>query len=287
VLAVLAQNRSLDPAIRLAAAEEAAATGGLAIDQLQEAYAGVAFPPGALADPMAAAAKEPGPMGRALLYQAASATPDPQKRARLLQAALESARHQEGYLLAVPVNMTYLLPIAPSADLAWFAGDAGRALYVAGHYEQANAWLEQIQGGTGDAVQSAAYILGIYAQIAGVGPAVRALTLPHTNSGVRLMAVFEGLGQPRSVLAMIDPDQAPAEPPVPAADPALLFALSEAAAAHRIGETVLLSLDALGPEGPAGCNPLALARVIAGLRQIGFDSEARAIAIEAAIAAGV
>ena len=225
-------------------------------------------------------------MGRALLYQATGATPDPQKRARLLQAALESARHQGGYLLAVPVSMTYLLPMTPSADLAWFAGDAGRALYVAGHYEQANAWLEQIQGGAGDAVQSAASALGIYAEIAGVGPAVGLLTLPHTNSGARLMAVFEGLGQPRRVLAMIDPDQAPAEPPVPAADPALLFSLSEAAAAHRIGETVLLSLYALGPEGPAGCNPLALSRVIAGLRQIGYDSEARAIAIEAAVAAG-
>ena len=58
-------------------------------------------------------------------------------------------------------------------------------------------------------------------------------------------------------------------------------------AAHRIGETVLLVLYALGPEGPGGCNPLALSRVITGLRQIGLDSEARAIGMEAAIAAGV
>jgi hypothetical protein len=86
---------------------------------------------------------------------------------------------------------------------------------------------------------------------------------------------------------MVESGEAPAEPPVPAADPALLFSLSEASTAHRIGETVLLSLYALGPEGPAGCNPLALSRVIMGLRQIGYDSEARAIAIEAAVAAGV
>jgi len=101
------------------------------------------------------------------------------------------------------------------------------------------------------------------------------------------MAVFEGLGQPIGAGAMTAATLPAEAIPVPAADPALLFSLSDAAAAHRIGETVLLSLYALGPEGPAGCNPLALARVIAALRQIGFDSEARAIAIEAAIAAGV
>ena len=156
VLAALAQDRSLDAAIRLAAAEEAAAAGGLTIDQLQEAYASVTFPPGALGDPIAAAAKDPGPMARALLYQATGATADSQMRAKLLQAALAGAQQQGAYLLAEQVYMTYLLPIAPSADLAWFAGDAGRALYVAGHYEQANAWLEQIQGGTGDTARVAA-----------------------------------------------------------------------------------------------------------------------------------
>jgi hypothetical protein len=292
VLAALAQDRSLDPAIRLAAAEEAAAAGGLTIDQLQEAYASVTFPPGGLGDPIAAAAKDSGPMARALLYQATGATADPQRRAKLLQAALAAAQQQGAYLLAEQVNMTYLLPIAPSADLAWFAGDAGRALYVAGHYEQANAWLEQIQGGTGDTARVAA-ALEVYAQIAGVGPAAsqdpawRFPAVTGKQAAERLMAVFEGLGQPLGAGAMIAQAQAPTEAPIPAADPALLFSLSDAAAAHRIGETVLLSLYALGPEGPAGCNPLALARVIAGLRQIGFDSEARANAIEAAIAAGV
>jgi len=290
VLAVLAQDRSLDAAARLAAAEEAAATGGLTIDQLQEAYTSVSFPPGGLDDPIAAAANDPGPMGRALLYQATGTKADLQARARLLQAALAGAQHRGGYLLAEQVNMTYLLPIAPSAELAWFAGDAGRALYVAGHYEQANAWLELIQGGARDA--AAASGLAVYAQIAGVGPAAsrdpawRFPVVAGKEGAERLMAVFEGLGQPVGAGAMLGQAQASAGA-VPAADPALLFSLSDAAAAHRIGETVLLSLYALGPEGPGGCNPLALARVVAGLRQIGFDSEARAIAIEAAVAAGV
>lgn len=302
VLAALAQDRSLDPAARLAAAEEAAATGSLTIEQLQEAYTGITFPPGGLDDPLAASAREAGPMGRALLYQATGATTDLQARARLLQAALERARLQGGYLLAVPANMTYLQPLPPGASLAWFAGDAGRALYVAGRYEQANAWLAlaQSKGQGNGAGDPAAAALAVYARIAGVGDPLAwdpasleawRQSAGSSDGAQRLLAIFEGLGEPMGggwqMIGQAAGTGSAKGNRTAAADPALLFNLGDAAAAHRIGETVLLSLYALGPEGPAGCNPLALARVIAALRQVGLDSEARAIAIEAAVAAGV
>ncbi len=50
---------------------------------------------------------------------------------------------------------------------------------------------------------------------------------------------------------------------------------------------MLLSLYALGDAGPGGANPIMLSRSIMALRQVGLDSEARSLAIEAAIAAGV
>ena len=55
----------------------------------------------------------------------------------------------------------------------------------------------------------------------------------------------------------------------------------------RLGETVLLALLALGDEGPAGASPLLLREVLISLRAIGFHKEARALAIEAALAAGI
>jgi hypothetical protein len=299
VLAALAEDPSLDPAARLAAAEEAAATGSLAIAQLQDAYAGVTFPPGGLDDPIAASAKEAGPLGRALLYQATAAAAGNEARARLLQASLDRARHQGGYLLAVQLDTTYLLPLSPGPELAWFAGDAGRALYLAGRYEQANAWLAlaQSRAASDPAAAAAASALAVYARIAGVGEPLSwdqaSLEAWRQSAGgsagaQRLLAIFEGLGEPMGGgWQMIGQGSAAGPGSAKAADPALLFNLGDAAAAHRIGETVLLSLYALGPEGPAGCNPLSLARVIAALRQIGLDSEARAIALEAAVAAGV
>ena len=57
--------------------------------------------------------------------------------------------------------------------------------------------------------------------------------------------------------------------------------------AGNLVETVLLALYALGSDGPGGANPIMLSRAIASLRLIGLDGEARALAIEAAIAAGV
>ncbi|MFQ5764703.1 MAG: hypothetical protein ACE5GT_07235 [Rhodospirillales bacterium] len=56
---------------------------------------------------------------------------------------------------------------------------------------------------------------------------------------------------------------------------------------ERIGETVLLVLLALGEEGPAGADPLLLHQVLTSLRAIGLEKEARAMAVEAALAAGL
>jgi len=55
----------------------------------------------------------------------------------------------------------------------------------------------------------------------------------------------------------------------------------------RVAETVLLSLLALGEKGPAGANPLLLRQAIISIRAAGFDQEARAMAVEAALAAGL
>lgn len=55
----------------------------------------------------------------------------------------------------------------------------------------------------------------------------------------------------------------------------------------RKAETILLSLLALGEDGPAGANPILIRQVILSIRAAGFDKEARAIAVEAALAAGL
>ena len=308
VLATIARDPSIDVALRLAAAEQAAAAGGLPIDQLQLAYASVPYSPGDLGNAIEVSSHDPGPGSRAMLFQAAGVAMQTSLRAHILDAALDRARRQGGYLLAVQANLQFLLPIVPADDLSWFAADIGRALYAAGHYEQANAWLALVQRRAASDPQAAAAVssLAVYARIAGVGPPLawdgaavakwrqaQAANTPAGDTAARLFAIFEGLGEPIggswSLIGQggAGGGTAGGTPGAGSPDPALWFNLGDGATNRRIGETVLLALYALGPDGPGGANPIMLSRAIASLRQIGLDAEARVIAIEAAIAAGV
>jgi len=56
---------------------------------------------------------------------------------------------------------------------------------------------------------------------------------------------------------------------------------------QRFGEALLLSLIAIGDGGPGQATPLVLSQVISSLRAIGLETEARALALEAAVAAGL
>ena len=69
--------------------------------------------------------------------------------------------------------------------------------------------------------------------------------------------------------------------------PALWRSLESAASKSRVGETVLLSLLALGQGGPVQANPIVLRKVLISMRKIGLEEEARALALEAAIASGL
>jgi len=64
-------------------------------------------------------------------------------------------------------------------------------------------------------------------------------------------------------------------------------ALSQAVAAGSRGGTVVLSLIALGDRGTDPENLSAVEISIAGLKRVGFDKEAQAIALEIAIEAGL
>ena len=75
--------------------------------------------------------------------------------------------------------------------------------------------------------------------------------------------------------------------PVPVAGAALWARLDSAARDKRVGETVMLSLLALGEGGPGQAGAIALTRVLKALDAIGLKAETRALAVEAAVAVGL
>ena len=178
---------------------------------LQKAYASVLYAPGDLGNAIEISSRDPGPGSRAMLFQAAGITTDTGQRARIVDAALDRARRQGGYLLAVQVNLQYLLPIAPADDLAWFAADAGRALYAAGHFEQANAWLALAQRHAANEPEPRPLLLPLPSMPASPVSARRsswdaaavakwrqaqAGGNPASDPAERLFAIFDGLGEP-------------------------------------------------------------------------------------------
>ena len=117
------------------------------------------------------------------------------------------------------------------------------------------------------------------------------------------MSAFRSDGTPRLArgllaawLALIpaavfaeQPSQAPG-PPIPllpSPPPAAWFELAEAARAKRIGETVLAAILVASPAETLATDPISLFAAASGLREVGLEADARRLAVESAVAAGL
>ena len=278
---------------RLVAAERAAAFGALPIDRLRALYEKVETTAEERANALSRAASEKGARGHALLYDAAKAQPLGSARAELLKAMLAQARKDGDLVLVARVIEPLVLELKATGDVAWFAGDATRVLLLTGHVAEARAWF---------AIAEPDVVRGLFplARLA-VG---RDIAWDEKQLGAVVDEAVKadeqgGARRAATVLALL----AAFDDPVAAADWAPLFArlplvsldlpgapvwfdLPRAAAGHRIGETVLLALVTAGEDGKLTAQPARLVPVIEGLRGAGLESEARALAVEAALGAG-
>jgi len=306
LLVAIARLPKADMEARAQAAELACAAGLLTGESLAQIYGEFSFAPEQLANAISTFESGPGPMARAMLYQAASAQSIPATRAEVLRVALQpngasSDGTNDVYQAVVRAFLPLLLEVPASPDLAWFAATAGRALYAAGQFEAASSWFAvgRQEAMLNPQAATAVAALWPYSRLAGdvalttdgslAAWSAMLGTVGDTAQARRqalLRAAFQALGEQDSlpwntIAAAAD---VPARP-LPAA--ALLYALQEASESQRMGETVLLTLVVLGTAGPADSHVLALSASIAALRRVGLEQEARALAIEAALANGV
>jgi len=123
---------------------------------------------------------------------------------------------------------------------------------------------------------------------------------PDPDAGYRanmLFSLLDAVGKPvdisawesRVQQAVIIEDDAleGASPPASLPSPVLWYGLRAAAKELRLGETILFALVSLGSDGLDQVHPLTLNEVISHLRLVGLDTEAHALALEAAIAVGL
>lgn len=296
-------NAPLDT--RLMAAERAEAAGALAPDALADIYASVETTPEDQLAWQTLATEEAGPRINALLYQVASIESEPQTRARVVVTALSRARLAGGFNTIARVMRDICSAIEPTPDLGWAASEIGRALLAAGDVASARRWFDIIyQNASGGVPDAAIAILDLWPLIqltdveGSLGWNPDALqgwwqgeqARSGDNAYERAAAVFtlmDAIGYP--VPERLWQELMEASLTVTAYMPSVQLWRSLETASHgsRVGETVMLSLLALGEVGPAGANPTTLHAVVSALKRVGLDTDARRVALESALAKGL
>ncbi len=300
VLRAIATSPNATTRLRLAAAERAAARHALPVDALRQIYLGLRFTPEDRANAVDRARQLPGPEGNALLLQVAQIESQPLGRARTIDAARTAGG---GGDLAARVHLPLLRDLEPTEALSWFAAAGGRAAATAGDMATAFAWLDSAQRHASlenaDAVRA---VIALWPVVQVGDPERR---LPYSDEvrqnwwkalqawdaparfalAQRYYTLLRALAYPLPEAAWEELYDGPLGETAPVPAPALRFALSRAAAQGRVGETVLLALLALGPDGPARAGAVTLGDVVSALAAVGLSADAHAVAREAMLAA--
>lgn len=296
----ISPNAPID--VRLDAAERAEQTGALPTEALRQLYMGVSFTDQDLANPLSKAEAESGPLSRALLYRVAMIQTVPAAQAEPVARALALARRGGRYAPAVRVFLPILKRIPATTDFLWLAPEAARAALFAGDGETARGWFAVLRAGA-PADKEAANALAVLLPLARLAGSPEGQGVQGADL-LKWWAAIKDRDNARTVAEtfftlydlMVEPVPAEAwEPllqsadrtPVPVAGAALWARLDSAARDKRVGETVMLSLLALGEGGPGQAGAIALTRVLKALDAIGLKAETRALAVEAAVAVGL
>jgi hypothetical protein len=281
-----AGNDAVPALQRLAAAERATALGALPPKALADLYAKVEFKPEEIGAAIKQSKAPETPRDRALLFAVARTDPAVTVRAKALGALLADGRKRGNFLTMARIVTPLLADLPPGADLAASAPDAARAFYAAGQPEPAAGWLAVADAKTAPTLPLLARIAQGESGPARDVPALKATLMDLAKREpekatlvVTLLAAFNDPTAQDIVLANSYAGKS--------ANATIMLNLLQAAAAKHMGETVLTALIVARTDDHLTADPLALAQAVGGLRSVGLEDEARALALDAALAAGI
>lgn len=276
---------------RVAAAERAVSSGALPATALLKLYRAMPMKPQRLSAVYNTKKLLSGVDGAAYAVQRLAISTNEVERGHLITAALRSARDRgvlPGVVAALRADVSN---VTANDSLIEIAPMLGAAEALGGSGNTARRWLDlaRSKGVAGSepalALRSLLSARGLHGDIdwtpdqflqrlRGAKPAdqsrvsyewavLRPLGLQQTSALflARLEAPLSGVGAVPSL--------------------AVLEGLQDASDNGRVGETAIYALLALGPAGPRGAQPLALAAAVRALARVGLDGDARAIATEA------
>ncbi len=303
VLASLAGRGDLDLAFRAEAAEIAARTGIVPAADLVSAFEAMEFTEDEEASAFLLAETGLGVRVDGLLYKLASSAISDGEKTRYLRVAWRRAHREDMYPALAGVLVGPAALIALRGENISAAQDVSRIALYAGDRELAGRWYQlartlasqrnveavkalvdmwplMITAGVGD-VPFSPQILNLWRQSLSILPVAE-----QRRRAALLYGLLEALGYVIESELWDEVLGAPAIGGTRAPSLGVWRQLLIATEAGRLGEGLLLALVTIGDAGPAGADPSALSSALRALTTLGFEDEARAIAVEALVAHG-
>lgn len=306
----LAPNAELDT--RLVAAEKAHRIGALSGGEIIRLYLGIPFSRQELNGPISAAEESWTPRTRALLLRAAASQSVALAKAEVLRRAWELGRERDGYAEIASASVPIVEAIEPAAELIWFARDAARVLFGASSIEKGLGWYavaaadaERIEEAR--VAEAALWPLAVLADSQEAEQEAGQEAVPFNaermrrwldsrkqadpqRAGQQAIAFFtllDALGKtipPELWQLLLD---GPFATNSPGLSPVWSHRLAGASTDGRIGEAILLTVVGAGEAAQGNLTVADAARTISALLRLGLVAEARRLAVEAAVAAGL
>ncbi len=308
IMRVIAMNDANDIDIRLKYAEKAAKNGAITIDELIDIYKSIKFSKKELNNPMSMSENNNSPKIRALLYQASAKENIIEAKVLIIEKALDLAKQAELYPLIIAVYSEEILKIPANLDIGWFASDATRALYAIGRPLPAQAWLKHLQKMAVSDIEARKALINFWPLVN-----ISAKSLLHNRQifdGTRKSWVeskfknmddnnqavdhitksyilLESLGITIADEAWLDMALIAKSRYIVTPNQSISHMLLSAAKNGKKAEVIIWIIKMLGETGIAHAPVNTTAAAISALNILGMTIEARAIAIEAAIAYGL
>jgi hypothetical protein len=269
----VARDEKAPPATRLLAALRAARFGALRMQRLRALLLSEAgASPG---DPASSPARG---------FAAISAASDTADRLTRVMAFARGLARSDRFTLGARVVAPTLREIPPNPSLAASALGAARLSLAVGDSAQAQRWVTLVPATERRMLRLLFHLAEVPSDAAESSDS----DVAEIAHSVLSLALFAGLGKPVPPAAwVVLPPPSWTVTDRLAAPAASWLDLAEAAQAKRIGETVIAAIIVASFQGKLSTDPVVLYTVISSLERIGLESEARRLALEAALAAGL
>jgi len=286
-LGLIANEARASPALRLVAAEQAAAQNVITAAALADAYRAAAGGAGTTTPGRS------GPLERAQHFVRAESQQAQFAKTRSIRALLDLAR-RDGLFHSVAVAVSPVVrQMRPAQEISWFNETAVEVLAVAGDYQGAREWV----GAAGLATQLRPGALDHWSMLLDI--ADPALSPRARGRGFKAVEDLAGQGQlaplalhrlatvldaldynvPVPLWNLASQSQQPQSGHLPATG--MLSAMKQASMNGQVAATTLYALHTVAPEGTTATHLLGLGEAIRALKRAGLERHARRLGFEA------